>query len=105
MEVDHKLVDDGYSFTYLMLMHEFHVLELRIEMDVYDDNNHCPSFGKGMVKSFKLMCICRRYLLHRNIHSAENNIIPILCLKIGILFSESGTEVMRYLAFLATVPK
>ena len=102
MGVDHEPVDDEYGFIYLMSMHEFHVLEQRIEINVYDDNNHCPSFGKGTVK---LLCICRRYLVHQNIHSAENNSFPLLCLKIGILFSESGTEVMRFLAFLATVPK
>ena len=102
MGVDHEPADDEYGFIYLMSMHEFHVLELRIEINVYDDNNHCPSFGKGTVK---LRCICRRYLVHQNIHSAENNSFPLLCLKIGILFSESGTEVMRFLAFLATVPK
>ena len=36
---DDKPVDDGYRSIDLMLIHEFHVLELRIEIDVYDPRN------------------------------------------------------------------
>ena len=33
---DDKPVDDGYRSIYFMLIHEFRVLGLRIEMNVYD---------------------------------------------------------------------
>ena len=36
---DDKPVDDGCRSIDLMLIHEFHVLELRIEIDVYDPRN------------------------------------------------------------------
>ena len=36
MKVDDKPAEDGYISIYLMLIHEFRVLELRIEMNVYD---------------------------------------------------------------------
>ena len=39
MWVDHKPVDDGYKSIHMMLIHKFHVLELRIEMNVCSSRN------------------------------------------------------------------
>ena len=36
MKVDDKPAENGYRSIYLMLKHEFRILELRIEMNVYD---------------------------------------------------------------------
>lgn len=58
----------------MMLAHEFLVLELWIEINVYVDNNRCPSIGKGTAKSFKLLCICRRYLVRKYSRCRKKNL-------------------------------
>ena len=35
MWVDYKSVDDGYRSIYLILIHEVHVLELQIKINMY----------------------------------------------------------------------